>query len=77
MDQATVTAAAKTLEKNGFVQLLADADDARARRPSLTEAGRAVLQRAVPLWQDEHARVQQGLGTHDARALAQVLAQLG
>ena len=61
MDQATVTAAVKTLEKNGLVQLLADTDDARARRPALTEAGRAVLARAIPLWQAEHGRVQQAL----------------
>lgn len=77
MDQATVTAAIKTLEKHGLVQLLADGTDARARHPALTGAGFAVLARAVPHWQDEHARVQTGLGGQDARALAQVLAQLG
>ena len=77
MDQATVTAAVKTLEKNGLVQLLPDEGDARARRPALTEAGRTVLNAAIPLWQAEHGRVQSDLNGQDARALSLVLAQLG
>lgn len=77
MDQATVTAAIKTLEKHGHVSLAADGSDARIRRPDLTAAGRAVLERAVPLWKAEHASVQDSLKAHDARALSLILAQLG
>ena len=75
MDQATVTAAVKTLAKRGLVDLQADAGDGRVRRPVLTAAGRALVAAALPLWQDEHARVEAELST-DARALALVLTQL-
>ena len=47
MDQATMTAAAKTLERRGFLALVADEKDARARRPVLTEAGRSAVAAAV------------------------------
>lgn len=77
MDSTTMTAAVKTLEKRGLVTLLADEKDARARRPALTDQGRAVVCAAVPLWHSEHAAVQAALPGQNARDLAQVLAQLG
>ena len=77
MDSATMTAAVKTLEKRGLVVLQADEDDARARRLTLTQAGREVLALAVPLWCEEHAKVQAEVTGMDAMALAQGLAQLG
>jgi len=76
MDSTTMTAAVKTLEKRGLVLLQADKADARVRRPALTEAGREVVARAVPLWREEHAKLQAGLEGQDAVALAQVLGQL-
>lgn len=76
MDQTTMTAAVKTLEKRGLVTLLADEGDARVRRPVLTAEGRAVVARAVPLWREEHGRLEQGLEA-DARALSAILSQLG
>lgn len=76
MDSTTMTAAVKTLEKRGLVLLQADDADARVRRPGLTEAGREVVARAVPLWREEHAKVQAELVGEDAVALAQVLGQL-
>jgi DNA-binding MarR family transcriptional regulator len=77
MDQATVTAAVKTLERRDLVTLTPDATDARIRRPALTPSGRDLIARAVPLWQAEHARLQQDHAQHDTAQLAQVLAQLG
>lgn len=76
MDQTTMTAAVKTLEKRGLVQLLADEGDARVRRPVLTPEGRTVVAEAVPLWRAEHGLLEQGL-TEDARALSAILSQLG
>src|SRR4028118_1844046 len=57
MDSTTMTAAVKPLEKRGFVALQVDEADARVRRPRLTEGGRAVVAKAVPLWREEHAKV--------------------
>ncbi len=76
MDSTTLTAAVKTLERRGLLQLSADEADARVRRPRLTAAGREVVARAVPLWREEHRLVQEGLSGQDAVALAKVLAQL-
>ncbi|HVG49254.1 MAG TPA: MarR family transcriptional regulator, partial [Rubellimicrobium sp.] len=76
MDSTTVTAAVKTLEKRGLILLEADAADARVRRPALTEAGREIVARAVPLWCEEHAKVQAEFVGENAVGLAQVLGQL-
>ena len=76
MDSTTLTAAVKTLERRGLLQLSLDETDARVRRPRLTTAGREVVAQAVPLWRDEHRLVQEALPGQDALALAMVLAQL-
>lgn len=76
MDSTTLTAAVKTLERRGLLQLSLDETDARVRRPRLTAAGREVVAQAVPLWRDEHRLVQEALPGQDAVALAKVLAQL-
>lgn len=79
MDPTTITAAVKTLQKNGFVTLIPDPDDARARCPQLTEAGRAAVAQAAPLWRAEHRLVAAelaGQGT-EAADLARMLARLG
>jgi DNA-binding MarR family transcriptional regulator len=70
MDAATMTAAVKTLEKRGLVTLQADADDARARRPILTDTGRDLMVEAVPLWREEHAKVRASAGGLDAKMLS-------
>jgi DNA-binding MarR family transcriptional regulator len=76
MDPTTMTAAAKTLEKRGLLALVPDEQDARIRRPALTDAGRAAVARAVPLWQDEHRKVQDGIAA-DTAELSRILSQLG
>jgi DNA-binding MarR family transcriptional regulator len=62
MDHTTVTAAIKALDKRGLLTLRPDPDDGRARRASLTDEGRALIARAVPLWRAEHARLDADLG---------------
>lgn len=77
MDQATVTAAVKTLEKQGLITLKPDETDRRARRPALTQRGQEIVAKAVPLWRAEHQKVQASLPGHDARGLALTLGLLG
>lgn len=62
MDRSTVTANLKPLERMGAVTVSVDPEDRRGRRAALTEAGRALLARATPVWVDEHARVEAELG---------------
>jgi DNA-binding MarR family transcriptional regulator len=61
MDRSTVTANLKPLERRGAVSLSVDADDRRGRRVALTDAGRALLAAATPIWEREHAAVEAGL----------------
>jgi len=57
MDRSTVTANLKPLERKGLVETTTDARDRRSRRASLTDAGRAILAEALPIWTREHARL--------------------
>lgn len=57
MDHATVTAAIRKLAKRKLVEVSDDPDDRRSRRAALTDAGIALIAKAVPLWRDEHARL--------------------
>lgn len=62
MDRTTLTAALKPLEKRGLLEVLTDAKDRRQRRLKLTDAGLALLARAVPIWTGTHAQVDAALG---------------
>lgn len=75
MDHSTLTAALKPLARQGYVEVLADPQDGRARRLLLTAAGRALLGRALPVWQATHAEVEAPLA--DAGALRAGLRALG
>lgn len=61
MDRSTVTANLKPLERMGAVVVRVDEKDRRGRRAALTEAGRALLAAATPVWVAEHAAVEAGL----------------
>jgi DNA-binding MarR family transcriptional regulator len=67
MDRSTVTANLKPLERMGAVVLGVDPKDRRNRRPALTDAGRALLAAATPIWVREHGLIEAGLaGDGDA-----------
>lgn len=59
MDRTTLTAALKPLRRRELVTIAPDKADARTRRLSLTDAGRAVLAEALPVWRAEHDAVDQ------------------
>lgn len=61
MDRTTLTAALKPLERRGLVIVAPDPKDRRARMLSLTNDGRAVLARALPIWTREHAALDEDL----------------
>lgn len=61
MDRSTVTANLKPLERKGLVVTTPDTRDRRSRRASLTDAGRAILAEALPIWTREHGRLDAGL----------------
>jgi len=62
MDRTTLTAALKPLERRGLVTVTVDPADRRSRKLSLTAAGQRLLAEAVPIWQREHAAIDQMFG---------------
>jgi len=61
MDRTTLTANLKPLERRGLVTSQADPDDRRSRRLTLTDAGRRMLQAALPLWERTQAELNRRL----------------
>lgn len=57
MDRTTLTANLKPLQRDGLVEIAADAGDRRIRRLVLTTEGAAVLARAMPVWIATHDRI--------------------
>jgi DNA-binding MarR family transcriptional regulator len=77
MDRTTLTAALKPLQRRGLVKVTQDKADRRSRRLSLTRAGQASLQRALPIWRHEHAaldRLVAGKDPGDLRTALRALA---
>lgn len=58
MDQTTMSAALKALERSGLVCVLRDEKDKRIRRPMLTPKGHETLHAALPIWKAEHAALE-------------------
>jgi DNA-binding MarR family transcriptional regulator len=59
MDRTTLTAALKPLERRGLVKIRVDPSDGRGRLLELTADGRSLLARAVPIWTQTHAAIEQ------------------
>lgn len=76
MDRTTLTAALKPLQRRGLLESLADPQDARSRLLQLTPEGRALLARAVPIWRDTHAAVDDLLGEGGPQRLKSDLAAI-
>ena len=76
MDRSTVTAALKPLERRGLVESRPDPQDRRNRRIALTEAGVALMMRALPIWQAEHDALDAEMPEEDPALLRSALARL-
>ena len=69
MDRTTLTANLKPLERRGLLGISADETDRRARRLSLTPAGRRLLAKALPIWKQTHREVDRLVGGGDLNSL--------
>jgi DNA-binding MarR family transcriptional regulator len=76
MDRTTLTAALKPLERRALLTVFVDPADKRSRRLMLTEAGGTLLARALPIWEDMHAIVSDGLPGGDGSELCRNLQAL-
>lgn len=66
---SAVTHALRPLVRDGFIALLPDKDDRRAKRAALTPEGVALLHRALHLWAAANRQVEDVLGSESANAL--------
>ena len=58
MDRTTLTAALKPLERRVLLKVQSDPNDRRSRVLILTEKGRTLLARALPIWQRTHEDIE-------------------
>ena len=69
MDRTTLNANLKPLERRGLLSVSVDDADRRSRRLALTQAGRALLIRALPVWKRTQAATENLLGRSNPEAL--------
>ncbi|MBN9452528.1 MAG: winged helix-turn-helix transcriptional regulator [Bosea sp.] len=77
MDRTTLTAALKPLQRRGLVDIAVDPADRRSRLLTLTEAGRALLASAVPIWEQTHAAIETAMPGAAPETLRETLRSLG
>lgn len=77
MDRTTLTAALKPLQRRGLVDIAVDPADRRSRLLTLTEAGRALLSSAVPIWEQTHAAIETAMPGAAPETLRETLRSLG
>jgi DNA-binding MarR family transcriptional regulator len=76
MDKVTVNRASKALEDRGLIGRAPNAADGRSHHLALTDTGRELYEQIVPLALSVEAELEKILGSGEAKALEQMLAQL-
>ncbi|HEY9826039.1 MAG TPA: MarR family winged helix-turn-helix transcriptional regulator [Stenomitos sp.] len=74
-DQTTITRNIKLLEKRGWVDIN-PGEDRRFKLASLTVEGQAVLERALPLWEQVQAEVKEHFGPQKWQQLLSLLSEV-
>ena len=75
MDRTTLTANLKPLARRGLLEIFPDPDDRRGRRVRLTVPGMAALAEGLPIWEAQHAAIEDDL-PYDADQLRSSLRAL-
>ena len=75
LDRSTVGRNVRVLQRLGLVRIAAGSDQ-REASVELTEQGRALLQRAVPLWREVQCRIEAKLDATQAAELRKLLQML-
>jgi DNA-binding MarR family transcriptional regulator len=76
LDDSTLSRNLERMRSNGWLEEV-PADDARVHSYRLTEAGRALLDRAVPRWRGAQAEARRLLGDAGVRALTRFAREQG
>ena len=73
VQQSTLSRALDTLDQNGMVRRVTDAQDHRGTRVFLTEAGRAAFERLWPHMSEAYEAMFRGIPEHEKRAFVATL----
>jgi DNA-binding MarR family transcriptional regulator len=73
MDLSALSHTLKPLIRDGLIKIVPDKKDARAKRITLTPAGRDKLELNLKLWSEAHARFEKMLGPERAEQLRATL----
>jgi DNA-binding MarR family transcriptional regulator len=76
LDLSALGHALQPLTRDGFVELVPDERDRRAKRVRLTPLGYAKLKEAMALWQKAHRAFEAALGHKKASELRKLLSQI-
>lgn len=76
MDRTTLTAALKSLQNRGLVEVTPDPEDRRGRLLTLTAEGADLLRAALPIWRKEHGKLEKALPDADPEKLRATLRAL-
>jgi DNA-binding MarR family transcriptional regulator len=76
MDRTTLTAALKPLERRGLLKIKSDPNDRRSRILILTDKGRTLLARALPVWKSTHEEIEKLSPSVDWDQLRQTLREI-
>lgn len=75
LDRTTLTRNLKLLEEAGLLKV-EPGDDQRTRLVTLTRSGTTTLLKALPVWEEAQARMVQGIGDEQYRALLTQLSDI-
>jgi DNA-binding MarR family transcriptional regulator len=75
MDRTTLTRNLSVLEKQGFIKISSGNKDNRTRIATITYKGRAIVGKAIPLWNEVQRKVKQQMGEDSWRELMDKLSQ--
>jgi len=76
MDRTTMGKNLRPLERDGLVDVKVSETDRRSRDIVLTRKGRALLERAYPLWRRAHQEFQDKHGAEFAKSLRTMLGEV-
>jgi DNA-binding MarR family transcriptional regulator len=76
MDRTTLTAALKPLERRGLLKVAVDKEDRRSHLLIITRAGRALLNKAFPVWKKTHAALEREMAIVQPETLRTALRAL-
>ncbi len=69
LDASTLSRNVDRMRARGWLDFIADQEDARAHSVRLTEAGKELLRKALPLWRKGQEKVEAALGKQSLEAI--------